>query len=182
MKRWKQVWIPVSYRSTARLQPLRNAQIIIPVCTVFPWSALKDYLMFPSPNMKDIRPTITRIQKSANSPQGPRTSRKSAFFFVMPYYIWVSLMSFAAIKHCAAYQWIFIFVNVKYDSRSAFTFATESGKLHRKSRRGALDLLLLFRKTAAAFPVAKRSSRRLKKETWGQMSRECWWCFPMWGH
>jgi len=46
---------------------------------------------------------------------------------------------------------MFIFVSVKYDPRSA----SESGKLHRKSRRRAPDLLLLPRNKAAAFSVEK---------------------------
>jgi len=54
-------------------------------------------------------------------------------------------MSFAAMKLCIVSQWMFIFVSVKYDPRSAFIFASESGKLHRKSRRIAPDLLLLPR-------------------------------------
>jgi len=78
---------------------------------------------------------------------------------------------------------MFIFVSVKYDPRSAFIFASESGKLHRKSRRIAPDLLLLPRnKSSNLLSGKKLPSRRPKKVTLGQTSTECWRCFGLWGH
>jgi hypothetical protein len=102
--------------------------------------------------MKDILPTITRIQKFANSPLWPRTARSNALFHQAV----VSLSQFnefCSHKLCVASQWMFIFVSVKYDPRSGIASASKSGKLHRKSRRRAPDLLFLCRNKAAAFSV-----------------------------
>ena len=108
--------------------------------------------MFSSANMKEILPTIMRIQKFENSPLWPRTARNSAFFHQAV----VSLdqfNEFCSHKALCCFSVDVYFVSGKYDPRSGFTFASESGKLHRKSRKRASDLLFLPKNKAAGFSV-----------------------------